>query len=259
MVGLVAFAAIELSPSKIVSASVEGDAAVSEFLGNSRSNKMLKKCRPVGEILCETDVFGSFCDLLKEADLESTLNLEIDNLQFTVFAPTNTALESFEIESLLMSSNNSTTHDDQLASMLMLHILPNEKVKRADLQCDSTFVMANGDETKVTCITNNKNETVVSVIGPGNTNDEDPRIVVADVGACNGVIHIIDGALHPSSDGLSSPSLWTPIPPEEPEHKPMVDCKTVGKFLCWQKTGIFPNGTIYYVMHSIVNADFVGC
>jgi transforming growth factor-beta-induced protein len=122
------------------------------------------------------------CGLVKQAGIA---DLFAGGL-FTIFAPTDDAFqlafESFgQIEDLQVITN-----------VLLQHVVWGSAVDSEDLVCDMTVPMANGDDNIITC-----KEDVFFVGGPGNDVDAFPGIVTADIDACNGVIHIIDGVLLP--------------------------------------------------------------
>ena len=71
-----------------------------------------------------------------------------------------------------------------------------------DLECSETIEMVNGKDTRTVC----KNDSVFQK-GKGNSDDERPEIIGADIETCNGIIHAIDGVmLYDFPDDLGFPS-----------------------------------------------------
>lgn len=164
----------------------------------------LQQCQSVSDILCETSIFESFCDLLIESGLFDDLSGEFSSPNWTVFVPTNEAMKGIlntidrEDSSFIAASNNDTdtvtfedewVDQDPLTDLLKFHLIRGQIMNGSDLVCDDTLVMSDGKETKVSCDRGNG----LYLSGSGNTIE--PRVVVTDVVACNGVIHVIDGVL----------------------------------------------------------------
>jgi uncharacterized surface protein with fasciclin (FAS1) repeats len=125
---------------------------------------------------------GNFTTLVaavQAAGLEETLRSEGP---FTVFAPTDAAfakLPAGTVESLLLPENK-----DALVNILTYHVLPGS-VKAADVL---------GAKTEVAAV-NGQNLTVDGTRGGVLVNNA--RVEIANVGASNGVIHVIDTVLLP--------------------------------------------------------------
>ena len=124
--------------------------------------------------------FDSLIAAVVRAGLVDTLN---GNRQFTVFAPTDAAFAD------LFKALGVTSVDqipvDVLRSVLLYHVAPGERF--------SGDVVAS---TRVRTVS--KGFLFPSVAG-GNAYVNDAQIVMADVDASNGVIHVIDAVLLPSS------------------------------------------------------------
>ncbi|GAA6180159.1 MULTISPECIES: fasciclin domain-containing protein [unclassified Shimia] len=126
---------------------------------------------------------GSFTTLVaavKAAGLVHTLKGEGP---FTVFAPTDeafAALPEGTVETLLLPENK-----DQLVAILTYHVVP-AKVMSGDIAGKKAQVLTvEGDRLNV----NARNGVKVN----------DAKVVSADIGATNGVIHVIDKVLIPGS------------------------------------------------------------
>ena len=102
---------------------------------------------------------------------------------FTVFAPTDqafAALPEGTLESLLKPENK-----DQLASILKYHVVAG-KVKSSDL--------SNGQKAATV-----QGEKVGFSIKNGKVKIDDAQVVMADVEAKNGIVHVIDKVILPPS------------------------------------------------------------
>jgi uncharacterized surface protein with fasciclin (FAS1) repeats len=100
---------------------------------------------------------------------------------FTVFAPTNEAFEAIppqQLENLLKPANR-----DQLAEILTYHVVPGELT--ADMLSD-------GQELETV-----QGESLTVSIEGDSVMINDAMVVVPDVPASNGVVHVIDGVLTP--------------------------------------------------------------
>jgi uncharacterized surface protein with fasciclin (FAS1) repeats len=100
---------------------------------------------------------------------------------FTVFAPTNeafAALPAGTLESLLKPENK-----DQLISILTYHVIP-AKVMSSDLSNGQEAVTVEGEDVTITL--NSEGAKV-----------NDANIILVDVAATNGVVHVIDKVILP--------------------------------------------------------------
>lgn len=123
--------------------------------------------------------FNTLVAAVQAAGLEETLRGEGP---FTVFAPTDdafAALPEGTVESLLEPENQ-----DQLVAVLTYHVVPGE-VMAADA-AGATVELATVEGSNVT----------VDGTGDGVTVNG-ANVVAADVGADNGVIHVIDAVILP--------------------------------------------------------------
>ena len=102
---------------------------------------------------------------------------------FTVFAPTDAAfakLPEGTVESLLKPENR-----DQLVAILTYHVVPG-KVKAADVVKLSEAKTVNGQAVAIT-------------VADSGVQINDANVIKTDIGASNGVIHVIDTVILPSS------------------------------------------------------------
>ncbi|MEO0510589.1 MAG: fasciclin domain-containing protein [Verrucomicrobiota bacterium] len=121
--------------------------------------------------------FNTLVAAVQAAGLEDTLSGEGP---FTVFAPTDeafAALPEGTVESLLLPENK-----DKLIAILTYHVVP-AKVEAADV--------AAGEAPTV------NGQTATIEIANGNVMIEGAKVVMTDVGASNGVIHVIDSVILP--------------------------------------------------------------
>ncbi len=125
---------------------------------------------------------GSFTTLaaaLDAADLVDTLK---GDGPFTVFAPTDeafAALPEGTVESLLLPENK-----DQLVAILTYHVVPG-KVMSTDLSDGMAATTVQGDDLTVDLSEGVKINSV--------------SVTTADIEASNGVIHVVDAVILPSS------------------------------------------------------------
>lgn len=122
--------------------------------------------------------FDTLAAALEAADLVSTLK---GDGPFTVFAPTDEAfakLPAGTLEHLLKPENR-----DQLTAILTYHVVPGKVTAAEVVELDSATTV-NGADIMI-----RTNDEGVSV--------NDARVIATDIGASNGVIHIIDTVILP--------------------------------------------------------------
>jgi len=145
------------------------------------ANAYEAKAKASADIVDTAVAAGSFKTLataLQAAGLVETLK---GPGPFTVFAPTDEAfakLPAGTLESLLKPENKA-----KLAGILTYHVVPG-KVMAADVVKLTSAKTVNGQSVKI------------SVDG-GKVKVNDANVVKTDVGASNGVIHVIDAVLLP--------------------------------------------------------------
>ena len=123
--------------------------------------------------------FNTLAAALEAADLIGTLK---GDGPFTVFAPTDEAfakLPEGTVESLLMPENR-----DQLVAVLTYHVVPG-KVMAEDVVNLSSATTVQGSNVDIAVV-------------DGNVRIDNATVVAADVGASNGVIHVIDTVILPN-------------------------------------------------------------
>ena len=147
------------------------------------TTEMAKEAGTIVEVAQSNDDFSTLVAAVVAAGLAETLSGEGP---FTVFAPTNAAFEALPaglLEKLLLPENKET-----LVKILTYHVVPS-KVMAAD-------VMAG----EVTTVEGSTFE--ISTMGGVKVNTA--NVTATDVAASNGVIHVIDAVLVPSSVDVSA-------------------------------------------------------
>lgn len=132
------------------------------------------------EIAAGDDTFSTLVTAIQTADLAGALSGEGP---LTVFAPTNdafAALPDGTLASLLEEENR-----DQLTSILTYHVVPGEYLAAETPAGTYDLETLQG-------------ETVNVVVGDdGSVTVDGASVIMADVDASNGVIHVIDGVITP--------------------------------------------------------------
>jgi uncharacterized surface protein with fasciclin (FAS1) repeats len=134
--------------------------------------------KDIVDVAVENGSFTTLVAALKAAELVDTLKGEGP---FTVFAPTDEAfakLPEGTLEMLLMPENK-----EQLVSILTYHVVAG-KVMAADVMKLDSATTVQGQDV------------MVGIMG-GKVMIDDATVVIADVKASNGVIHVIDGVILP--------------------------------------------------------------
>lgn len=168
----------------------------------------------IAEIAAGNDNFTTLVAALDAADLSATFSSCEDDSLYTVLAPTDDAfaatLAALELDAAALLADT-----DLLTSILTYHVLEGEvdsaTAKTLDgqsvatLQGEEISIAVDGDSVTI-----------------GSANPTPANVVAADVGACNGVIHVIDNVLVPPSVGEAlgltvSEDLSAEDPPAEEE------------------------------------------
>ena len=137
---------------------------------------------PIGDIVGEALVAGQFTTLaalLLEAGLVDALR---DTGPFTVFAPVDDAFAALPGATL----DAVYADKDLMTAVLTYHVVAGEVLSIADIESGTTLTTLHGTNLTITKV---GDKTFVNGI----------EIVVSDVPATNGVIHVIGGVLIPNS------------------------------------------------------------
>ena len=124
--------------------------------------------------------FSTLVAAVKAAGLVETLSGEGP---FTVFAPTNAAFEALPagtVENLLKPENK-----DQLTAVLTYHVVPGAVYAEDVIELDSATTVEGSDVTITT--------------SGGKVMIDEATVVMADIEASNGVVHVIDKVILPGS------------------------------------------------------------
>ncbi len=171
-------------------------------------------CKTVSELICDDPNFSVMCHNLEFAGLTEPLA----NGTYTVFAPNNAAflkLPPVYVQEL-------TENVDAMTKLLLFHTVEEEELYRSDLPCvagENLIEMDNGKDSRTLC----RNVAPRMPVprwqkGKYNTDDDLPNFVQVDMGACNGVVHELDGVLlFENPYGSAS----------EKDRKPKIDDKAV--------------------------------
>jgi uncharacterized surface protein with fasciclin (FAS1) repeats len=148
--------------------------AATAFAGSYKHDK-----RDIVDTAVAAGDFSTLAAALQAGGLVDTLKSEGP---FTVFAPTDEAfakLPEGTVENLLKPENR-----DQLVAILTYHVVPG-KVKAADVVKLDSAETANGQDVRIR-------------VADQSVFVNDARVVAADIGASNGVIHVIDTVILPN-------------------------------------------------------------
>lgn len=104
---------------------------------------------------------------------------DLQNGEFTVFAPTNQAFEN--VLTAIGQNSIDDLPEDVLRSILEYHVVPNATIRSTQLE--------NGTATTV------QGEDITINVDGGVTFNGSARVVTADVSASNGIVHVIDQVL----------------------------------------------------------------
>lgn len=139
----------------------------------------MKKDKDIVEVAVAAGSFNTLAAALQAAGLVDTLK---GDGPFTVFAPTDdafAALPEGTVENLLKPENR-----DQLVEILTYHVVPG-KVLAADVVKLEKAKTVNGSDVKIK-------------VADGSVNVDNATVVKTDIGASNGVIHVIDSVILPN-------------------------------------------------------------
>ncbi|WP_295892222.1 fasciclin domain-containing protein [uncultured Vibrio sp.] len=142
------------------------------------SSKESMMSKDIVDVAVENGSFNTLVAAVKAAGLVDTLK---GDGPFTVFAPTDEAfakLPEGTVESLLKPENK-----DQLIDILTYHVVAGKVMASDVVSLNSATTVEGKDVT-------------IDVMG-SNVKINNAQVIAADVGASNGVIHVIDSVLIP--------------------------------------------------------------
>jgi transforming growth factor-beta-induced protein len=136
---------------------------------------------PIADILQTAEGAGIFTTLLAAVEAAGlTATLQGDG-PFTVFAPTDEAFAAIDPDAL----NALLADPPALAAILAYHVVPGA-LMAADVLASNSLTTVNGADA------------TISLDGEGNPRIDDAIIVGTDIGARNGVVHVIDRVIFPN-------------------------------------------------------------
>ncbi len=153
--------------------------AVASALVAAPASAQMAMQKDIVDTAVEAGSFTTLAAALQAAGLVETLK---GDGPFTVFAPTDAAFEKLPagtVESLL-------ANPEQLAAILTYHVVPG-KVMASQVVNISEATTVNGAKINVRVV-------------DGKVMINDATVTTADVGASNGVIHVIDTVILPPSN-----------------------------------------------------------
>jgi uncharacterized surface protein with fasciclin (FAS1) repeats len=141
-----------------------------------------EECKSLIDVVCNSGAFALFCDALKAAELDSAFDKE----SWTFFIPNDAAFENIGKELELLS-------DDQIANILMFHVVEGEILTSDDLECKGKVTMFQGQNSRTKC-----DDAGIFQKGGGNKLLLfNPRIIQTNIEFCNGIAHVLDGVMLP--------------------------------------------------------------
>ena len=145
---------------------------------NVSANNQVGRDMNIVALVQQNPNLSTLLELIKAADMVRVLE---SPAPYTVFAPTNeafAALPAGTVEALKRPENKM-----ELTKILQAHVLPN-RIRSTEMQNNMPMVTAQGDE--------------VVVMKQGQTiKVGDATIVIPDVEASNGIVHVVDRVLMP--------------------------------------------------------------
>ena len=154
-----------------------------------------QNCSTIAQIVCENEydnplvATDTLCDAIKLAGLEDDLSEE----DWTFFAPTDKAFDTLpeEYKNSLLGltiGDGGSSGDDMgaIVDLLAFHAFPGEALNGTDLSCDGRLFMTN-DEASITVCEGDR----TFQVGVGNLATKWPEIIITDIEACNGMVHVI--------------------------------------------------------------------
>ena len=162
-------------------------------------------CATIADVVCDVvndKHFSTLCSLVS-SNPDIAAILSSTTTDFTVFAPTNDAFDA-------IASTVSSLTTEQVVDVLLYHVVAGQKVFSSDLECGGEVEMAVGQNTVTQCGGDD-----IFQVGTGNVLA--PKVISPDVDVCNGVIHVVNNAILPSTLSEEEPNEMvddTPSPGE---------------------------------------------
>ena len=144
--------------------------------------QMAGQAEPTSDIVDVAAEAGSFTTLLAAAKAAGLVEALKSEGPMTVFAPTDEAfanLPAGTVESLLLPENK-----DKLTAILLYHVVEGKVTSDKVVNLDSAPTLQ-GQSVKIT-------------VKAGDVYINDAKVLKADIGASNGVIHVVDKVILPT-------------------------------------------------------------
>ena len=174
---------VTLGPATVIQADIEASNGVIHVIDNVVLPVIEEPLPDIVDTAIAAGSFNTLVAAVQAAGLEDTLRGEGP---FTVFAPADDAfagLPEGTLDSLLIPENL-----DQLTSILTYHVVPG-KLMAADVVGMTSIDTVNGQPLTVTVMN-------------GNVMIDGANVILTDIGASNGVIHVIDAVVMPPPEPL---------------------------------------------------------
>lgn len=140
------------------------------------------ECQSIADIACSLPEFSTLCTAVGLAGFGDDLS----GGEWTIFAPTNEAFEK------LGDALDAVLADVELLKYVLLFHAVDKVLFAEDLECTHTLGMLNGDKSRTVCMGAH-----IYQKGGSNPRSDMPKIINADIGSCNGVVHVIDEVMLP--------------------------------------------------------------
>ena len=131
----------------------------------------------IAALACSVPKFSTLCTALEKAEYID----ELSEGEWTIFAPTNEAFK--KLGDLL----DAVLADVELLKYVLQFHAVDKILYAEDLACTHTLTMLNGENSRTVC-----RGADIYQKGGSNPRSDMPKIIDADIGACNGVVHVIN-------------------------------------------------------------------
>jgi len=149
------------------------------------------ECQSITEIVCDEKDFDILCHALMFTDLDD----DLDNDEWTLFAPTDDSFH--EMMNRLHLDSITELGKEDLTELLLYHVV-GEGLEYDEIHCGDDLEMASGECSTTKC---NKYNGHKFQRGTCNRreNHNVPRIIQKDIEACNGFLQVVEDVLLPEA------------------------------------------------------------
>lgn len=169
-------------------------------------------CLNTADIICESSLFSTLCTAITQAGLRESLS----GGTWTLFSPTNDAFAK------LGDTLNDVLADNALLTDILLNHAVEDVVFSNSLECGGSVLMANGEETTTIC----ESDAIFQSVNGNEAGMSLPQIVLSDVHACNGVMHLLSEVLVPNLNETGNMPVAAPV--KAPVAAPVSECRSIG-------------------------------